>query len=65
MKTIDTAQFLQIHRHLMSGVSLLKQAKIIIEAGAGLKLMEQAESEIWRALEMCSALPEEVEDQHE
>ena len=60
MKTIDAAQFEQIQQHLMSGVNLLQQAKIIIEVntGAGLKLMEQAEVEIWRALQMYAALPE-------
>ena len=61
MKTINADQFQQIQLHLMSGVNLLQQARMVFGVSAvdGLKLMDQAEAEIMRALQMYAALPED------
>jgi len=62
MKTIDVAQDRAIQQHLMSGINLIAQANVILPVSveAGCKIMMQAELELWRALNMFCALPDDA-----
>ena len=59
-KQINAAQFEAIQAHLMSGINLIAQAGVImpVSIDAGCKMLENAEAELWRALQMYCALPD-------
>ena len=59
-KQITAAQFEAIQAHLMSGINLIAQAGVIMPVSieAGCRMLENAEAELWRALQMYCALPD-------
>jgi len=59
-KQITSEQSEVIQQHLMSGINLIAQAGVImpVSIDAGCKMLENAEAELWRALQMYCALPD-------
>ena len=59
MKTVTPEQSAQIQMHLMSALNLLSQSQIIIHVSLpeALRIIDEAEDQLWRALQMFLALP--------